>query len=110
MIYSGLNLFTRFSPPFFILSVVLNIALTAAIIGRLYFLRKRIREFGKQHGGFYSNLAAMFFESGAIYTVVGIIYLANLLSENIASNVFIQPLEQSIVSRAAVSSRVKIYG
>jgi hypothetical protein len=97
-IHSGSKLATRFSPPFFILTVVLNAALTAAIIGRLYFLRNQILEFGKQHGRFYSNLTAMFFESGALYTMVGIIYLATLLSKNVAQELIIQPFEQSVVS------------
>jgi hypothetical protein len=89
----------QFSQPFVILSVTLNITLTAMIIGRLLFLRNRIREFGKQHSRIYSNLAAMFFESGALYSVMGIIYLVSLISEHIDMQyMFLLPYQQSVVS------------
>jgi hypothetical protein len=96
--YSAYNLDGPTLFPFVALSVALNISLTLAIVGRLYYLRKRIAVLGPEHGKTYTTLASMFFESGALYSIMGIIYLGSLRSHSHAQDVLSTPLQQSVVS------------
>ena len=85
--------------PFFILSVLLNLSLTAAIILRLCYLRKSISVFGPEFGRSYATLSSMFIESGALYASLGTVYVACLLSRNVvAQYVVLLLLVQAVVS------------
>ncbi|KDR81779.1 hypothetical protein GALMADRAFT_221645 [Galerina marginata CBS 339.88] len=56
-------------------SVALNVITTSLIAGRLLYQRRRVKELGEGHGQQYLSLTAVFAESGAIYSIAGLIYI-----------------------------------
>jgi hypothetical protein len=92
------DLARAYALPCFSLSLALNLSLTVAIIGRLMFLQKRLKKLGLGNGNLYTNLAGMFFESGALYTSVVFVYLISLIANTRAQEAIILPLGQAVVS------------
>ncbi|KAF9477151.1 hypothetical protein BDN70DRAFT_881503 [Pholiota conissans] len=56
-------------------SVAMNIIATALIAGKLLYQRKLIKELGGEHSMEYLSASAIFAESGALYSITGIIYI-----------------------------------
>lgn len=83
---------------FFALSMALNITLTLLIVGRMLYLRRKvIKVLGVYHGRMYTSIAMMFFESGLLYTSIGIFYLVCRATESDVQFVIMQPLGQVVV-------------
>ncbi|TFK39598.1 hypothetical protein BDQ12DRAFT_682076 [Crucibulum laeve] len=57
------------------LSVALNVLVTALIAGRLLYHRRTISVLGGEHTRQYLSLLAVFAESGAIYSITGLVYI-----------------------------------
>jgi hypothetical protein len=61
------------TPIFSLVSLVLNVVLSGAIVGRLLFYRQKIRRnLGAAAGSQYLSIVAMLLESAMLYTVVWI--------------------------------------
>ena len=56
-------------------SVALNVIATALIAGRLLRQSKIIRDYNVDHGRQYISLVAVFAESGALYTISGLVFI-----------------------------------
>jgi hypothetical protein len=56
-------------------SVALNVITTSLIAGRLLYQRQQVKELGEGHSQQYLSLLAVFAESGAIYSIAGLIYI-----------------------------------
>ena len=88
-----------FSTAFYALSMTLNIALTAMIVGRMLYLRQRaIKVLGNYHAKIYSSVSTIFLESGILYTSFGLAYLIASAFRNEATYVLMQVLGQVVVS------------
>ncbi|KAJ6594171.1 hypothetical protein B0H19DRAFT_919928 [Mycena capillaripes] len=88
---AGIN----FTTPYFAMSLALNILVTILIIVRLMLYRKRINQAlpsGSSHGAQYVSLAAMVFESAAIYSVFSLLFLVPFTMNHPLSQLFIQAL------------------
>ena len=86
------------TPIFAIVSFVLNLILSGAIVFRLLFFRQRIRkELGPDTGCQYITIAAMLIDSAMIYTVVWLCSLVPTL---------LQAPFQSVVSQASIHVQV----
>ena len=64
----------------------------------LFLRRKVVNVLGTYDGRMYTSVATMFFESGALYTSIEILYLACKASGIDAQVVVMQPLGQAVVS------------
>jgi hypothetical protein len=88
-----------FVVPFMLLSISLNLAMTVAIVARIIYLRKRVvASLGKQHAQMYTSLASMFIESGALYSLWGLIYVISKARNSQVQNIVLQILNQVVVS------------
>ncbi|KAJ7680581.1 hypothetical protein DFH06DRAFT_1315334 [Mycena polygramma] len=88
---SGIN----FTTPYFTMSLALNIFVTLLIVARLMMYRKQINQAlpsGTEHGAQYVSLAAMVFESAAIYSVFSLLFLVPFIMKHPLSQLFIQAL------------------
>ncbi|KAF8909346.1 hypothetical protein CPB84DRAFT_1509098 [Gymnopilus junonius] len=56
-------------------SVALNVITTSLIAGRLLYQRQRVKDLGDGHSQQYLSLMAVFAESGALYSIAGLIYI-----------------------------------
>ena len=101
-IYSNVGLGTpdrTSSIVFYSLSMTLNIVLTAMVVGRMLFLRRRaIKLLGTYHARLYSSVASIFLESGMLYTSFGVLYLVSRSAGSGASYVIMMALGQVVVS------------
>ena len=81
-------------------SIGFNVFVTLAIVSRMLYFRKRaITSLGKQHARVYAGIAAMFIESGTLYTSLFIIHAIFIATESWMQNLFAQALRQVIVSK-----------
>ncbi|KAJ6500148.1 hypothetical protein C8R47DRAFT_284047 [Mycena vitilis] len=88
---SGIN----FTTPYFTMSLALNIFVTLLIVARLMLYRKQINQAlpsGTEHGAQYVSLAAMVFESAAIYSLFSLLFLVPFIMKQPLSQLFIQAL------------------
>ena len=77
----------------YIFSVSINALGTIAIVGKLLWERKRIREcLGDSHSQVYTGVVTMLVESAAIYTVFGIIFIAAYFKQNPLNNLVLPTL------------------
>jgi len=77
----GASLFTHsvvvIAIPYWSLSVAFNIVLTLLIVGRLFYMRRSLAQtLGRQHTKTYTSIASMLVESAALYSTVGIVFIA----------------------------------
>lgn len=56
-------------------SVAINMIATALIAGKLLYQRKLIKDMGGDHSQEYLSASAIFAESGALYSITGLIYI-----------------------------------
>jgi len=56
-------------------SIALNVLATSLIAGKLLYQRHLVRKISQSHGGPYLSLTAVFAESGAIYSITGLVYI-----------------------------------
>ncbi|PPR03192.1 hypothetical protein CVT26_008040 [Gymnopilus dilepis] len=56
-------------------SIALNVIATLLIAGRLLYQRQRVKDLGEGHSQQYLSLMAVFAESGALYSIAGLIYI-----------------------------------
>ncbi|KAF8188116.1 hypothetical protein BJ912DRAFT_904192 [Pholiota molesta] len=56
-------------------SVTINIIATALIAGRLLYQRRLIKSLGGDHSQEYLSASAIFAESGALYSITGLVYI-----------------------------------
>jgi hypothetical protein len=56
-------------------SVAINIIATALIAGRLLYQRRLIKNLGGDHSQEYLSASAIFAESGALYSITGLVYI-----------------------------------
>jgi len=78
----------NYAVPYWSLTISLNIVVTLLISGRLFMLRKRMRDaLGPQYAKKYTSAIAMLVESAAIYTGTGLLFLISY-----ARNSYIQNL------------------
>jgi len=62
--------------PYWSLTVAFNIVLTLLIVGRLFHMRAKLRGvLGDQHTRTYTSIAAMIYESAALYSFTGIAFI-----------------------------------
>ncbi|KAF7361654.1 hypothetical protein MVEN_00508800 [Mycena venus] len=103
---NGIN----FTTPYFSMSLALNILVTILIVLRLMLYRRRIIQalpLGPGHGTQYVSLAAMVFESAAIYSVFSLLFLVPFIIGHPLSQLFIQALSPvQIMSSLLITFRV----
>ncbi|KAJ7346890.1 hypothetical protein DFH08DRAFT_937271 [Mycena albidolilacea] len=88
---AGIN----FTTPYFAMSLALNILVTILIVVRLMLYRRRINQAlpsNTNHGAHYVSLAAMIYESAAIYSVFSLLFLVPFTIGHPLSQLFIQAL------------------
>jgi hypothetical protein len=88
---AGIN----FTTPYFAMSLALNILVTILIVVRLMLYRRRINQAlpsNTNHGAQYVSLAAMVYESAAIYSVFSLLFLVPFTIGHPLSQLFIQAL------------------
>jgi hypothetical protein len=74
-------------------------AMTLAIAGRMLLIRKRVvSTIGEEHAKLYTSVASMFIESGAVYSIVGLIFIISYGRQSNVQNLVFPSLEQAIVS------------
>ncbi|KAH8116725.1 hypothetical protein DFH11DRAFT_1687622 [Phellopilus nigrolimitatus] len=73
------------------IAVGMNIIYTVLVVGRLLAVRKQIKEaLGPEHSESYTSIVAMLVESAALYSVLGVIYIASFsLHSNVSNLVFL---------------------
>ena len=73
-------------------------AMTLAIAGRMLLIRKRvISTIGEEHAKLYTSVASMFIESGAVYSIIGLIFIISYGRQSNVQNLVFPSLEQAIV-------------
>ena len=82
------------------MSLVYNVVVTMAIVGRLYYFRRSMLSVfpNNVHGDHYTNIAAVFVESSVITVAATLLCLVPLVRGNAIANVFLQPLGEIQVS------------
>ena len=80
-------------------SIALNVLATTLIAGRLLHQRKLIRVVNTAHSREYLTLVAVFAESGALYTITGLIHIPLQATEHPLSIMFASFFTASAVSR-----------
>jgi len=85
-------------------SVALNLITTILIAGRLMYQRKQVRELGDEHSNRYLSLMAVFAESGAIYSIAGLVFIP-LYARN---SIFVFPFA-GLVEAASVSVLIQTF-
>ncbi|EJC99616.1 uncharacterized protein FOMMEDRAFT_148537 [Fomitiporia mediterranea MF3/22] len=69
------------------IAVGMNIIYTILVVGRLIYIRNNVRDvIGADHARLYVSLAAMFVESAAMYSTVGVIYIVAFSAHSDVSN------------------------
>lgn len=69
------------------IAVGMNIIYTILVVGRLLSLRSQIKEvLGPEHAKTYTSIAAMVIESAAMYSVLGVLYIASFSKNSDLSN------------------------
>ncbi len=95
----------RFDLPYWVLTTVLNICITAALAFRLMKMRRAvIKNLGRDHAKLYTSVIAMIVESGAIYAVVGLACIIVFLSQSNVLNLVEPILAQVLVCPHALST------
>ncbi|KAF9003555.1 hypothetical protein BDQ17DRAFT_1355532 [Cyathus striatus] len=74
-------------------SVALNVLVTVLIAGKLLYQRRLTKDLGEDHERQYLSLLAVFAESGALYGIVGIIYIPLYATGNNMDLIFAALLE-----------------
>ncbi|KAF9559468.1 hypothetical protein CPC08DRAFT_708871 [Agrocybe pediades] len=80
-------------------SVALNVITTLLIAGRLMYQRKQIRDLGEEHSKRYLSLMAVFAESGAIYSISGLVFIP-LYARN---SVFVYPFAGVVEAASGIA-------
>ncbi|KAF8877561.1 hypothetical protein CPB84DRAFT_1794780 [Gymnopilus junonius] len=98
----------NFTPPYFWLSLALNMTMTLAIVARLFVLRWRISSIlGKQYGSQYTGVAAMLIESAGFYSSFSLLFLIPFALNHPLANTFFQMLCQiQIITPLMIICRV----
>ncbi|KAF8452354.1 hypothetical protein L210DRAFT_3383927 [Boletus edulis BED1] len=87
-------------------SLMLNITVTAIIVGRLLAHRRRmVRLFGSRHGSHYVSAATILIESASLYTGFLILVIIFFTVGTAASNI----LQQAVAQVEAITSLLIIY-
>ncbi|KZV89598.1 hypothetical protein EXIGLDRAFT_677842 [Exidia glandulosa HHB12029] len=90
-----LDLGAQLLTAYFSLSVGLNILLTAAIVGKLYFARRKLRSISSATSlSHHTSVAAMLIESALLYSVCGIIFLVPFSISDFTQNLVLPTLGQ----------------
>jgi hypothetical protein len=88
----------NFAIPYFSLSVALTVVSTVLITIRLMAGRKTVQKIlGTSYSAPYVSVTAMIIESAALYTVVGIFFVAFLATGNPGQNVLNPMIGQAMV-------------
>ncbi|TFK40274.1 hypothetical protein BDQ12DRAFT_734277 [Crucibulum laeve] len=83
----------NFTLPYFLLSLILNIISTIAIVTRLLYYRRRTsKALGTAYGAQYTSIAAMVVESAALYSISSILFLVPFILNHPIQNTFLQML------------------
>ncbi|KAF5310069.1 hypothetical protein D9619_010313 [Psilocybe cf. subviscida] len=98
----------NFTPPYFWLTISLNLTLTTAIVARLLVFRWRIsKALGSRYGSHYTSIAAMLIESALIYSGGALLFIVPFGLNSPLSNMFIQVLaEIQIIAPLLIIYRV----
>ena len=73
--------------------------MTLVIVGRIFYMRKRVATIlGEEYAKSYTGLASMFIESGAIYTIVGLIFIIAYALDSDVQFLVLPCWEQAVVS------------
>ncbi|KAH9474307.1 hypothetical protein JR316_0012765 [Psilocybe cubensis] len=98
----------NFTPPYYWLSLALNMTMTVAIVIRLLFFRWRISKvMGRKFGSQYVGVAAMLVESALLYSSFALLFLVPFALNHPLANLFIQVLaEVQIVAPLMIIYRV----
>jgi hypothetical protein len=88
------------------MSIGLNILMTLGIAGRMLYLRRSIVDvLGPQHAKLYTGIAAMFVESGAVYSIWGLIFIICYARNSNVQNIVLGILDQAVVRSYVFPSR-----
>ncbi|KAI5118814.1 hypothetical protein M0805_000202 [Coniferiporia weirii] len=69
------------------IAVGMNIIYTILVVGRLFLVRSQVKDaLGPEHSSTYTSVAAMIVESAALYSVLGVIYIASFSLHSDVSN------------------------
>lgn len=97
-IWNGVSV-SNFFTAFWSIEISSTIFLTSFIVGRLLYMRYRIRKvMGTRHQVPYLSLAAMLAESGMIFSVGGLIFLISYVYDSPIQNIFLNTVGQLQVS------------
>jgi len=76
----------QFAVPYWSLAVAFNIVITLMIVGRLLWMRAKINRALKHNSKIHASVASMMIESAALYSGIGIIFIAGFAREANFSN------------------------
>ena len=84
------------------LSAGLNVLMTLTIVSRMIYLRQNVIDvLGAEHAKLYTSVAAMFVESGAIYSILTFIcslHVSRVLGKEFQSVVFLALVQTTVCS------------
>jgi len=81
--------------PYCVLTAGLDVTVTSLIIGRLFFLRRGVRDIlTPKSARMYISVAALLIESAALYTTVGAILFVSYIKKSMVFNVMLPVLGQ----------------
>jgi hypothetical protein len=82
--------------PFFSISLFFNVAVTIAIVSRLFYLRRKLVAILPHHSNAsqYTNIAANIIESSLLTSVFYVLCVVPFTVHNAVANVFLPPLGQ----------------
>ena len=85
--------------PYFVLTILLNITLSLAIMARLLYVRRSvISVLGTEHAKTYTSVSAMVVESAALTAVVGVFALVCYIQNNVVLHFSLGLYDQVVVS------------
>jgi hypothetical protein len=98
--------------PYFLVSLILNISLSLAIVFRLLYFRRRTealrQSVGANVGAQYFTIAAMLIESAMLYSVVSLLTIVPFMLDNPIQNIFEVAYMDAQVCRNCPSSETKL--
>ena len=88
----------QFAVPYFSLSIALNATMTIMIVVRLLYMRQRLSPaLDSKFARVYTSASAIFIESNAAYTIVGLIFIISYARNSNVQNLCLQTLDQVVV-------------
>ncbi|KAG5635949.1 hypothetical protein H0H81_009574 [Sphagnurus paluster] len=80
---------------FYGICVALNLFVSGAIAARIYLMRQKVKQvMGELHANFYTGFVTILVESGALFTLWGLVYVIMLAGDIVEKETFLLPYTQ----------------